>query len=390
MSKPNKGESKQDFLKRCTSDLVDQEGREADQAYAMCNGFWNDEHSQRASLSLAAPIELKKLGDDEADPAGFLITAYTGQIIDRGWWGKLAIEVAGIKNKAKMPILREHARDRVVGYSLKSWINGNNLLIRGNFSKKTKDAQEVQDLGDEGFPWQASIGVWPKKVKVLDSDKESMLVNGIEMKGPLEVWTESEVKEVSFVALGADDNTAAINFAERPTVKVELDRGNPVNHKEDINMVFTIEQLERDAPELLQRIREEARESGLAAGKDEGVQAERSRVMEILEADGDPEASRKAISDGTSAAETFKLLFQAEKGKKATALAEMERAAPDHMGQPPVQPAPRGTENPDATLDVKARERAREKGISLDDATIEICNENPDLLARWNPAAGQQ
>jgi hypothetical protein len=380
MSKPKKGEAKQDYLRRCTGDLMDRENMDADEAFARCNAYWNDEHSQRAALSLATPVELQT--GDEDQPDSFLITAYTGQVIDRGWWGKLVIDTAGIRTKAKLPVLREHARDRVVGFGVKTWKDGATLFIRGDYSGKTRDAREVRDLAQEGFPWQASVGVWPKKVKMLESDKEELEVNGRVLKGPLEIWTESEVKEVSFVALGADDETAAINFAQDgPAVKVHIERGQPQTHKEEVPMAITLSQMEAESPELLQEIRNQARE--------EGAQAERSRVLEILGADGDPEVCLRAIEAGTPAADTFKLLFAAEKAKRSDALAHLKDAAPASAGpQAPSDPPPKSQKSPDDQLAEMARVRAREKKIDLEAATLEICAENPQLMAQWNPAAG--
>lgn len=386
MPKPNKTESKQDFLKRCTGELVEVEGRETDQAYAMCNNIWNDEHSQRAALQLTAPVELAG-EDDPEKKAGFLITAYTGAIIDRGWYGKLAILTEGIRTKNKLPILREHRRDRVVGYGVKAWKDGASLFIRGEYSQKTRDGREVRDLGDEGFPWEASIGVWPKKVKMLESDKESATVNGQEISGPMEIWTESEVREVSFVALGADDRTAAINFSEEATVRVSIERGQPQEKQED-GIMLTLKQLEAEAPELLQEIREAARGEGMLAGRDEGAAAERTRVLEILEADGDLEVSLKAIKEGTAAAETFKLLYQAERGKRRDMLTKLEEEAPASMGQAPPKPPETTAENPDQKLAKLAQDLAREKKISLDEAMLQVAQEHPELVAKWNPGTG--
>jgi hypothetical protein len=331
MPKPNKSESKQDFLRRCTADLVDREGKEADQAFAVCNAFWDDSKSQRSALSLTAPMTLAQAQGDE--PAkGFLITAYTGAVMDRGWFGKLVIATDGIKVNAKMPILREHARDRVVGYSTKAWKEDANLFLQGDFSGKSADGQEVKALAEEGFPWQASIGVWPKKVKVLESDKETAKVNGQELTGPAEIWVESYVREVSFCALGADDETAAITLADHDKkVRVSIERSGPKS--EEASMPITLQQLEAEAPELLTEIRDSAKAAGLADGQGEGIATERARIMEILEVGGSMEIKLQAIKDGLDPKATFKALLAAEGADKAKALAEMAGSAAPVVGQ---------------------------------------------------------
>jgi hypothetical protein len=379
MPKPNKGENKQDFLKRCTGELVDREGRESDQAFAMCNAFWDDSKSQRSALSLTAPLALAPAQGDQPGK-GFLITAYTGAVIDRGWFGKLVVATDGIKVNAKMPVLREHDRSRVVGYSTKAWKENSNLFLQGDFSVKSADGQEVRDLAEEGFPWQASIGVWPKKVKVLDSDKETELVNGQEVAGPAEIWLESYVREVSFCALGADDETAAITLADQDKkVRVSIERSGPKS-KEAI-MPITLQQLEAEAPELLKEIRGSARSEGLAAGQDEGVQTERARVVEILEADGDKAVTLEAVKNGAPAGETFKRFFQAEKDGRDKALAEMKTNAPPSMG--PTAPGT-GQDFEAKVKEIMASGKSRGEAIKM------AAKEYPELhqayIDRHNPA----
>jgi len=354
MPKPNKNEAKQDFLKRCTGQLVGEEGQSADQAYAVCNAYWNDAHSQRAALSLAAPVELQP-DEGEAKPSGFLITAYTGQIVER-CYGNLVIATQGIKTKTKLPVLREHQRDRVVGFATKSWKDGGQLFLQGEYSAKTKDGQEVRDLGDEGFPWEASIGVWPKKVKVLESDKETAKVNGQELVGPLEIWLESEVREVSFVALGADDQTAAINFAqEGPVVKVQIERGQPQENKEEVPMAMNLSQLETDAPELLAEIRNQARAAGLTAGQESGCQAERARAVEILEAAGVTGLILAVVQDGREVKEALKAFLAHQGQVKTEALSALVSQAPPQVGTDPPQVETHTEMSADVSIETRAK-----------------------------------
>lgn len=42
MPKPNKDESEKDFIERCTTELIDNEGREPKQAAAICHSIWNE------------------------------------------------------------------------------------------------------------------------------------------------------------------------------------------------------------------------------------------------------------------------------------------------------------------------------------------------------------
>lgn len=219
-------------------------------------------------LELQAPVELAK----EESSGDFEINAYTGAVVDR-WWGKLAIEVSGIKSKVQMPILLGHDISKIVGYSI-STKKDKDFRVVGKFSSVTDEAQRVKGLADEGFPWQASIGVRPIKILSLD-DKADAIVNGEKLKGPAEIWLESEVVETSFVPLGADDRTGVSRFSKFEEVQAPTGAEHK-HHEEDLNdMDITLEVLAKDAPELLASIKADALK--------EGAKLERERIQAVLE-----------------------------------------------------------------------------------------------------------
>lgn len=381
MPKPKKNESKQDFLSRCTKEVMEKEGKNQDQAYAVCNGLWGQSNDERSVMTLAAPLELEQQGEDDG-PESFLITAYTGVDIET-WFGTLVFDVAGMQAKAKFPILREHMRDRVVGQSKKSWHDESNFFIRGDFSQSTEDAKEVKDLAVEGFPWQASVSIRPAEIKVLESRKEKATVNGREIMGPAEIWTKSYVGETSFVALGRDDNTAAIVLSDTgEQVPVRIEANQKIMSKEENRMNLT--EIKKDFPELYTEIQDEARDEGQQAGKAEGQETERTRVMEILKADAVFETTKKAIEDGISADAAFKLFYEAEKEKRARGLEELNENAPKPAGQEDPPPAP-DEEDPDKQMALKARDMAQEKGINIAEAMKQVARENPELAKKAMP-----
>ena len=393
MPTPNKGESKQDYLKRCTADVV-AEGKDSDQAYAMCNAFWDDAHNCRPVMNLTAPVEFKKAEKNE--PRKFMITGYTGEQIET-WWGTIVFELAGMQTKEKIPVLREHARDRVVGHG-RAWNDENNFYVSGNFSKATKDAEEVLALADESFPWQASVGIWPKKVLVLESKKESQVVNGKTITGPAEIWTESDVGEVSFVAIGRDDNTAAISFSEgegKVPVNIEHLGSNKNDNQQTKEHEMTLDELKKKYPDLLAQVEEEASKAGEKIGFDKGVKSECDRVIDILAADADQIETKKAIENGVSAADAFKIFYQAEVKKRNHGLDGMAAEA-----TPPVEGEElsdeelaaqrnRETEVPiDQKLTKKAKELAEKKGITQAEAVVLMSKSETDLRRQWKPALG--
>ena len=88
----------------------------------------------------------------------------------------------------------------------------------------------------------------------------------------------------------------------------------------DENIKITMEVLKETAPDLLTKIENDAFTAGSEAGITDGTVAERARVMEILEADADPQQTRMAIKDGIEANAAFKSFYEAEKSKRAQGL----------------------------------------------------------------------
>jgi hypothetical protein len=139
------------------------------------------------------------------------MVAYTGATIDFPWWGKVVFDLAGMRLDSKLPALREHARDRVVGVINESTKEQSTLRAQGYFAG-TPDGREVANLIREGFPYQASVGVWPSEVEEL-KEGASAQVNGGVFRGPGVIVRQSHVREISFVALGADPQTSVAALA---------------------------------------------------------------------------------------------------------------------------------------------------------------------------------
>jgi len=154
----------------------------------------------------------------------FQIRAYTGAVIDR-IYGKMVIDLAGMSARQQMPVLRDHRPDRIVGYSDRAWKEPAGFHVAGKFSESTETAKEVRKLAQEGFPWQASIGVQPLKTIELKPGTE-MVVNGQTVTGPMEVWTESEVRETSFVPMGADGDTEVSTLGTDDPQKKNIGRSH--------------------------------------------------------------------------------------------------------------------------------------------------------------------
>lgn len=140
----------------------------------------------------------------------FRMTAYTGgKLLLASFPFPVVVDLSGMRIPAKSrPILRDHDSGRIVGHTETIEINGSAIKLAGIVSGSNDHAREVSESGDNGFPWQASIGASAQRMVFVDRG-ESVEVNGRKFSGPLYVARQSTLREVSFVALGADDQTVA-------------------------------------------------------------------------------------------------------------------------------------------------------------------------------------
>lgn len=148
----------------------------------------------------------------------------------------------------------------------------------------------------------------------------------------------------------------------------------------------TLEALTQERPDLIDQILATATADGkaaLAAAITQAQADERARIIEILDAAGDQTVTMAAIKDGTPAASVFKLLYQAEQTKKATALGDVKKSMETSAGAAGQNKADRDA--PDAVdkerqLAVKTKEyMAANAGVSFEHAVKAVLAANPDL-----------
>tara|TARA_R110002111_G_scaffold262504_1_gene338982 strand:+ start:170805 stop:172760 length:1956 start_codon:yes stop_codon:yes gene_type:complete len=140
----------------------------------------------------------------------FTMNAYTGGHMRlTGFRLPVVVDLAGLHiPKQNQPVLKDHDQNQIVGHSTQiEKINGE-LHVAGLVSGAGEAAKEVKTAAKNGFPWQASIGAGVKRLESV-REGESVSVNGQTFQGPIYIARESELREVSFVALGADSKTSA-------------------------------------------------------------------------------------------------------------------------------------------------------------------------------------
>lgn len=171
------------------------------------------------------------------------ILAYSGAPIIH-LWGDFVMDIQGMSMKDSIPILLQHNEESIVGQSHHWLADTDGLHIFGTLSDATDEARKVAALADEGFPWQASVGVCPLEILSLGKG-QTRTVNGREITGPMDVWTKSLVGEISFVTNGADSNTAATVLAGPSST---LKGGNMDDEKKNEQVPGTVRSAAPAAP----------------------------------------------------------------------------------------------------------------------------------------------
>lgn len=149
--------------------------------------------------------------------------AYSGSVISGHWyWGNVVFELASIDVPAKLPALIDHDRGQRCGYTTQGTIdNTNGLVVSGVLLSNAHGASVAND-SDEGFPWQMSVHIEPGSIEEVQPGT-TVSVNGQSLQGPLTVFKNSKIIEVSFTATGWDSNTSA----------TAMSRGSTTTEKED-------------------------------------------------------------------------------------------------------------------------------------------------------------
>ena len=161
-------------------------------------------------FKLASTVGLS--GEVESKNKSFSGEAYSGNVIYGHYmWGNLVFDCSTTESAASIPALVEHESSRIAGHTESVTFN-NNIAVAGKISNVTEDAQRIAALSAEGFPWQMSVHIEPSIIEELQPGAVAF-VNGQSISGPVTIFRNNVIREVSFVALGADKDTSAYVFS---------------------------------------------------------------------------------------------------------------------------------------------------------------------------------
>ena len=174
-----------------------------------------------SEISLDQPIENKK--------RTFSGVAYSGEVITDHWyWKQVIFDLDSMQVKGRIPALLEHSSDQRAGaieshsISYESGLTVSGILLSNEFGT------QVATDSDDGFPWQMSVRIEPSSIDEIQAGN-TVAVNGKLLHGPITVFRGGRIREVSFCALGADENTMAVAASHNPNnqredTSVDLDQ----------------------------------------------------------------------------------------------------------------------------------------------------------------------
>lgn len=166
-------------------------------------------HNERATLIAPAP-KIEAAGAGEGGQRSFKGLAYTGAVVMQ-WYGALIIDLDGIELPAKsIPVFMNHSRR--VGYSTRFRRTSRGVEIEGVLLSENADAEAIARDADQGYPWELSIR--PEFDGEMLLEGESATVNGHKVEGPILIARKTQLRETSFVELGADANTEVAMLAK--------------------------------------------------------------------------------------------------------------------------------------------------------------------------------
>lgn len=163
--------------------------------------------------AVAAPVEwiAAEMGSDPNAPPPlkrFSGVAYTGGAMKANYRQPVVLDLAGLTAASDtIPFLYQHDPSAIVGHGSAA-ITGTGISVSGQVSGVGPEAQQVVALAGNGFRWQMSVGVMPTRLEQVDAGASAQ-ANGRTFAGPAVIVRAGELREVSFVAIGADGRTSA-------------------------------------------------------------------------------------------------------------------------------------------------------------------------------------
>jgi len=153
--------------------------------------------------------QMTQEGEGTKTKRKFAGVGYSGEVIPGHWyWDNVIFDLHTMAVNPSLPALIDHDRSQRAGYVTDHSISdAEGFKVEGVLMSNPAGVAVAQE-SDDGFPWQMSVHIEPGSIEEIKAGT-STTVNGKSLPGPLTVFRNSRIVEVSFTATGHDSNTSA-------------------------------------------------------------------------------------------------------------------------------------------------------------------------------------
>lgn len=169
------------------------------------------DHVKHQFTAVNVPISINEDGTKKRRT--FDAEVYSGGRIDNHYyWGRsgVVIDLQNIQLKPKIGLVEEHFGGLRVGVATE-FETTNRFKAKGHFLSNPR-AQEIVSDADEEYPFQMSWWADPDSIEEISAGK-TITVNGQEFTGPLHVFRNVRVHEITICGVGADTQTSIQAFS---------------------------------------------------------------------------------------------------------------------------------------------------------------------------------
>ena len=176
-------------------------------------------HLMHQFTAVNVPISVNE--DGEKKRRTFDAEVYSGGRIDNHYyWGRsgVVIDLQGLQLKSKIGLVEEHFGGKRVGVAT-SYDVSTKFRAKGHFLSNPKAKEIVQDI-DEEYPFQMSWWADPESIEEIEPGK-TIEVNGQTFTGPVHIFRNVRVHEITICGVGADTQTTIEAFSGKPQTQPE-------------------------------------------------------------------------------------------------------------------------------------------------------------------------
>ncbi len=241
--------------------------------------------SQIQAIHRGGQLKLAQENGDSAKLPTVEIELYNGKPIEQ-WYGRIIIDVAGVKFSPTLVILWAHDTDEPIGHSTSTdLVGGSSVMVSGVLSAGRDDPQvaRIIKMAKNGFPWQASMGADILKKDFIEAGA-SEVINGEKVEGPMMIARESNIFEASILPLGADSSTSTSVAAKKtPILSTHVNQGENMKKFEQWLLAkgFKLADLTEEVKASLK----EMHDAEIKASKEgvQGIEAGKAQDQEIAD-----------------------------------------------------------------------------------------------------------